>query len=61
LTGVVVVVLLLLVLAGLAVVLMRSLRRKAVPSTPASVGPADALPNAAASDSAGPIVDDRDH
>jgi hypothetical protein len=39
LTGGIIVVVLLLVLAGLAVVLMRSLRRKAAPSTPAAVGP----------------------
>jgi hypothetical protein len=56
LTGVVVVVLLLLVLAGLAVVLMRSLRRKAAPSTPTSV-----RPDGTVSDAAGPVIDDRGH
>jgi subtilase family serine protease len=61
LTGVIVVVVLLLVLAGLAVVLVRSLRRKAIPSTPASVGPNSVVSNATASDSAGPAVDERDH
>ena len=61
LTGGIIVVVLLLVLAGLAVVLMRSLRRKAVPSTPASVGPNGVVSNATASDSAGPAVDERDH
>ena len=50
LTGVIVVVVLLLVLAGLAVVLMRSLRRKAVASTPAPVGPDGTVPEAGISD-----------
>jgi membrane protein implicated in regulation of membrane protease activity len=54
LTGVVVVVLLLLVLAGLAVVLMRSLRRKAAPSTPTSVRPDGAAPEAGIADGARP-------
>ena len=50
LTGVIVVVVLLLVLAGLAVVLMRSLRRKAVPSTPTPVGSDGTVPEAGISD-----------
>ncbi|MEC5171108.1 S8 family peptidase [Glaciihabitans sp. GrIS 2.15] len=56
LTGVIVVVVLLLVLAGLAVVLMRSLRRKAVASTPASVRPDGTI-----SDATGPVTGDRGH
>ena len=56
LTGVIVVVVLLLVLAGLAVVLMRSLRRRAVQSTPASV-----RPDGTVSDAAGPVTGDRGH
>ena len=56
LTGVIVVVILLLVLAGLAVVLMRSLRRKAVASTPASV-----RPDGTVSDATGPVTGDRGH
>ena len=61
LTGIIVVVVLLLVLAGLAVVLMRSLRRRAAPSSPVAVGPAGAVPNATASGGTEPIVNDRDH
>ena len=56
LTEVVVTVLLPLVLAGLAVVLMRSLRRKAAPSTQASV-----RPDGTVSDAAGPVIDERGH
>ena len=56
LTGVIVVVVLLLVLAGLAVVLMRSLRRKAVASTPASVRPDGTI-----SDANGPVTGERGH
>jgi len=56
LTGVIVVVVLLLVLAGLAVVLMRSLRRKAVASTPASV-----RPDGTVSDANGPVTGERGH
>jgi len=56
LTGVIVVVVLLLVLAGLAVVLMRSLRRRAVQSTPATV-----RPDGTVSDATGPVTGDRGH
>jgi len=56
LTGIIVVVVLLLMLAGLAVVLMRSLRRKAAPSTPASV-----RPDGTVADAAGPVTGDRGH
>ena len=56
LTGVIVVVVLLLMLAGLAVVLMRSLRLKAAPSTPASVRPDGTI-----SDNTGPVTGDRGH
>jgi len=56
LTGIIVVVVLLLMLAGLAVVLMRSLRRKAVASTPANVRPDGTI-----SDATGPVTGDRGH
>jgi len=56
LTGVIVVVVLLLVLASLAVVLIRSLRRKAAPSTPASV-----RPDGTVSDANGPVTGERGH
>ena len=56
LTGIIVVVVLLLMLAGLALVLMRSLRRKAVASTPASV-----RPDGTVSDATGPVTGDRGH
>ena len=56
LTGIIVVVVLLLMLAGLAVVLMRSLRRKAVASTPASV-----RPDGTVSDANGPVTGEQGH
>jgi hypothetical protein len=65
LTGGIVVVVLLLVVAGLAVVLVWTLRRRPVPATAVTaataVGTAGAVPNTATSDHPSPVVNERDH